>query len=104
MNVSKLVTVLAIVRNVRTGAGKRGEEKHRKRKTSKEKNKETRPRGQRCVLGLKKDIDKERDPYFDGQTDRRIYPVIEMRECTAIISNEFRHIVCAVNVSFLHFS
>ena len=64
----------------------------------------TRPRGQRCVLGLKRDIDQERVIYFDGQTDRRIYPVIEMREHKSNISNEFRHIICAVNVSFLHFS
>ena len=44
------------------------------------------------MLGLKRDVDKERVTYFDGQTDQQIYPVIEMRECTAIISNEFRHI------------
>ena len=37
------------------------------------------PRGQRCVLGLKRDIDKERVTYSNGQTDRRTYPVIEMR-------------------------
>ena len=47
---------------------------------------------------------KKRVTYFEGQTNRRTYPVIEMRECTAIISNEFRHIFCAVNVSFPHFS
>ena len=47
---------------------------------------------------------RKRVTYFDGQTDRRTYPVIEMRERTSNISNEFRHIFCAVNVAFLHFS
>ena len=45
-----------------------------------------------------------RGTYFDGQTDRRTHPVIEMREGKSNISNEFRLIFCAVNVSFLHFS
>ena len=49
----------------------------------------TRPRGQRCVLGLKRDIDKERVTYFDGQTDRRTNPVIEMRERQSNISKSF---------------
>ena len=53
-------------------------------------------------LGLKRD--KEIVTYFDGQTDRRTYPVIEMREGKLNISNEFRLIFCAVNVSFLHLS
>ena len=62
------------------------------------------PRGQRRVLGLKRDIDKERVTYFNGQTDLRTYPVIEMQGRQLNISNESRYIFCAVRVSFLHFS
>ena len=40
--------------------------------------------------------------YIDRKTNRRTYPVIEMRK-GKLISNEFRNIFCAVNVSFLHF-
>ena len=51
-----------------------------------------RPRGQRCILGLKRDIVRERATHFDGQTDQRTYPVTEMRERKSNISNEFHHI------------
>ena len=65
----------------------------------------TRPRGQGCVLGLKKRYRfRKRVTYFNRQTDRRTYPIIEMRERTSIISNEFCRIFYVMNVSFLHFS
>ena len=47
---------------------------------------------------------KERVTDFDGQTDQQTYPVIEMRGRKLNVSNEFRHVFCAVNISFLQFS
>ncbi len=54
---------------------------------------------------IKRDIDTDKEgvTYFDGQTDRRTNPVIEMGERKSNISNEFRYIFCAVDVTFSTF-